>query len=218
MSKNHANSPYRALYRRTDVEGYEDTAHIFALDYYKPGSRGQDEFSRKEAWFYYDGGEELEQEFSQKLETILQDLFVDNTIDWDMITVAPSEEVDNLNENMVSLVENASDDLGIEYRQVLRRFKSAEDTEEMGSSRQMLRNMKDSIEVTENVEGLNIIIVDNVSIYGFKLAHLTEKLLDAGAESVFCIVLGVTSGERGIDDLERGLTASSAVRAFGEQQ
>lgn len=207
--------PYRALYRRTDVEGYDDTAHVFAVDYYRPGAGGEDDFSRKEAWFYYDGGKELEREFGEKLETILEDLFVDNTVDWDIITLAPSEKIDGLNEHMLSIVEAASDQTGIEYRQVLRRFRTVRETEEMGSSQQMLLNLKDSIEVTEDVTGLNIIIVDNVSIYGFKLAHLTEKLLEAGAERVFCVVLGVTNSERGIDDLEKGLTASSAVRAFG---
>lgn len=218
MPKNNSENHYRALYRRTNLEGYSDTAHIFALDYYKPGSGGKDDFSRKEAWFYYDGGKDLKREFGRKLETILDDLFVDNSIDWDIMTIAPSEKVDDLNENMLSIVEDASEELDIEYRQVLRRFRSISETGEMGSSHQMLLNLKDSIEVTEDVEGLNIIIIDNVSIYGFKLAHMTEKLLDAGAESVFCVVLGVTSGERGIKDLEKGLTASSAVRAFGEKQ
>lgn len=217
-NKEAGETPYRALYRRTNVEGYDDTAHIFALDYYKPGSGGEDDFSRKEAWFYYDGGDELEKEFGRRLETILDDLFVDNSIDWDIMTLAPSEEVDNLNENMLSIVKDASDEIGIEYRQVLRRFRPVRETGEMGSSHQMLLNLKDSIEVTEDVEGLNIIIVDNVSIFGFKLAHLTEKLLEEGADSVFCVVLGVTNGERNIDDLERGLTASSAVRAFGGEQ
>lgn len=214
-SKQRNETPYRALYRRTKVEGYDDTAHIFAVDYYKPGSGGEDDFSRKEAWFYYDGGEELEEEFGQKLEKILQDLFVDNSIDWDIITLAPSQDIDSLNENMLAIVKEASDEIGIEYRQVLRRYRPVKKTMEMGSSHQMLMNLKDSIEVTEDVEGLNVIIVDNVSIFGFKLAHLTEMLLEAGAKKVFCVVLGVTNGERGIDDLERGLTASSAVRAYG---
>lgn len=208
-------NPYRALYRRTKVEGYDDTAHIFALDYYRPGSGGEDDFSRKEAWFYYDGGEDLEREFGQKLETILNDLFVDNTVDWDLMTIAPSEEVGSINKQMLKIVADASRETGIEYRQVLRRYRKVKETSEMADSRRMLLNLKNSIEVTEDVEGLNVIIIDNVSIYGFKLAHLTEMLLEAGAEKVFCVCLGVTNHERGIKDLEKGLTASSAVRAFG---
>lgn len=208
-------NPYRALYRRTKVEGYDDTAHIFALDYYRPGSGGEDDFSRKEAWFYYDGGEDLEKEFGQKLQTILNDLFVDNTVDWDLMTIAPSEEVGSINKQMLKIVADASRETGIEYRQVLRRYRKVKETSEMADSRQMLLNLKNSIEVTEDVEGRNVIIIDNVSIYGFKLAHLTEMLLEAGAEKVFCVCLGVTNHERVIKDLEKGLTASSAVRAFG---
>lgn len=207
---------YRALYRRTKVEGYDDTAHIFAVDYYEPGAQGDDEFSRKEAWFYYLGDDEIEDEFGKKLDTILEDLFVDNTVDWDVMTLAPSENKDEINENMLHICEEASESTGIEYRQLLRRNRSVHQTGEFEGSMARIANLEGSIEVSEDVEGLNIILLDNVSIYGFKLAHMTEMLLNAGAERVFCVCLGVTNHERGIEDLERGITASTAVNAYGE--
>jgi hypothetical protein len=207
--------PYRALYRRTKVEGYDDTAHVFAVDYYRPGSKGEDDFSRKEAWFYYLGDDELEEEFGDRLDTILEDLFVDNTIDWDVLTLAPSERKDELNSNMLKISRDASEKTGIEYRQLLRRNRNVYETGELEGSMKRISNLQNSIEITEDVEGLNIILLDNVSIYGFKLAHMTEMLLNAGAERVFCVCLGVTNTERGVQDLEKGVTASTAVKVFG---
>lgn len=207
--------PYRALYRRTEVEGYDDTAHVFAVDYYRPGSKGRDDFSRKEAWFYYMGDDELEEEFSESLDKIIEDLFVDNTVEWDVMTLAPSDKKDGLNQNMLNICRDASESTGIEYRQLLRRSRDVYETGELEGSMTRIANLQDSIEVSGDVEGLNIILLDNVSIYGFKLAHMTEMLLDAGAERVFCVCLGVTNHERGVEDLEKGVTASTAVKAFG---
>lgn len=207
--------PYRALYRRTKLDGYSDAAHIFALDYYRPGSQGRDDFSRKEAWFYYLGDKLLEEEFGGSLEKILDDLFVDNTVDWDIITLAPSRSRDGLNKGMLGICRSASDKLGIEYRQVLRRTEDVPDPGEFQASREELEALQDSMEIEGDVEGLNIVLVDNVSIHGFKLSHLTEILLEAGAKRVFCVCLGVTNHVKEVQDLDEGVTASAAVKAFG---
>lgn len=203
---------YRALYRSTNVEGYEDTAHVFALDYYKPESNVEDDFSRKEAWFYYMGDDELEEEFGEMLDKIIEDLFVDNTVEWDIMTLAPSNNKDELNQNMLNICRHASESTGIEYKKVLRRSRDVYETGELEGSMRRIINLQNSIEVSGNVKGLNIILVDNVSIYGFKLAHMTEMLLDAGAERVFCVCLGLTNHGRGVEDLEKGVAASTAVK------
>ena len=206
--------PYRALYRRTKLDGYKDAAHIFALDYYRPGSQGEDDFSRKEAWFYYLGDKLLEEEFGESLEKILDDLFVDNTVDWDIITLAPSSGREGLNQNMLGICRSVSEKLGIEYQQVLRRTREVEDSGEFQDSRRILE-MQSSMEVEGDVEGMNIILLDNVSIHGSKLSYLTEILLDTGAKRVFCVCLGVTNHVREVQDLDEGVTASAAVKAFG---
>lgn len=209
-------SNYRnALYRETSVEGYDNPVHTFAMDYYKPGSQGEDEFSRKEVWFYFCGDDELSAEFEDGLVNLLRELFVRNSVDWDFVTLAPSNEKDGLNENMYGLCVGATNRIGIEYRQVLRRTRTVEDDSEMGTSRQKLINLADSMEVTEDVEGKDVIIVNNVSVSGFELAHCTDLLLEAGAERVCSVCLGVTNSERIVKRLKDGVTASQAIRGSG---
>lgn len=209
MSKKESKT--QALYRYTLLNDYKYPAHIFALDYYKPGAHGDDEFSRKEAWFYYVGDEEIKNEFSDRLEKLLKDLFVDNTIDWDYFTLAPSNEKDSLNENMEEVCDKISDKGGIEYTQVLRRSRGVEEAGEMSSVRQQITNQEGSIEITEDVEGDNIIIVDNVSVSGVYLAYITQLLLEEGAQTVCSVVLGVTNDVRDVKRLTKGTTASTAM-------
>lgn len=201
-----------ALYRYTRVHQYDYPAHIFALDYYRPGSQGRDEFSRKEAWFYYLGDKELEKEFSSRIEKLLDDLFVKNSIDWSYFTLAPSHQKDSINANMLKMCEKISDKKELGYRQVLRRVVDVEDSVEMGSIRQKVIDQEGSIEVTQDVKGDNIVIVDNVSVSGVFLAYCTKMLLEAGANTVCCVVLGVTNSIRKVKRLEEGTTASTAMK------
>lgn len=207
-----------ALYRHTGVNEYEDPAHIFALDYYRPGSQGDDDFSRKEAWFYYLGGIDLEEEFASRVDELMQDLFVDNTVEWDYFTLAPGHEMDELNDNMKGLSDRIAEEGNVKYRQVLRRSKSVEESRELGSIRKRIIAQENSIEVTEDVKGKNIIILDNVSISGVYLAYLTQMLMDAGARKVSCVTLGVTNHERGVTRLKKGETASGAMKEEGEEK
>ena len=200
-----------ALYRYTVVNEYKYPAHIFALDYYEPGSHGEDEFSRKEVWFYYIGDDELEKEFSSRVEKLLDDLFVNNSIDWNYFTLAPSNEIDGLNENMLKICDTISEKEEIEYRQVLRRSMKVDESDEMSSTRQKVINQEGSIEITQDVEGDNIIILDNVSVSGVYLAYCTKMLLEADAKTVCCVVLGVTNSIRDVKRLEKGTTASNAM-------
>lgn len=209
MSKK--DSDQEALYRYTLLNDYDYPAHIFALEYYRPGSDGKDEFSRREALFYYIGDDEVSDEFSDRLGKLLDDLFVDNTIDWDYFTLAPSNEKDSLNENMEQVCEKISDEGGIEYRQVLRRSRGVQETREMSSVRQQVINQEGSIEVTEDVTDENIIIIDNVSVSGVYLAYCTQLLLESGAKTVCSVVLGVTNDVRDVKRLTKGTSASTAM-------
>ncbi|MFB6208958.1 MAG: phosphoribosyltransferase family protein [Candidatus Nanohaloarchaea archaeon] len=200
-----------ALYRQTDVNEYDQPAHIFALDYYRPGSGGDHEFSRKETWFYYFGDDEIQEEFTERVDDMVNELFVENSVDWDYFTLAPSSRKASLNEHMEKLCSAISEKKVMEYRQVLERSRGIEESREFESVKQKLANQKNSIDIKEDVDGKNIIIVDNVSVSGISLAFLTELLLNAGAERVSCLVLGVTNHERFVRDLEEGIRASTAM-------
>lgn len=200
-----------ALYRLTKNHGYKSPAHIFAMDYFRPESKGLDDFTRKEVWFYYCGDIDLRREFSGRLQKLLDDLFIANSIEWDFITLAPSGETDELNENLLHICREASTNLDLEYRQVLRRTSDVKRSQKMRGSQEQLHQLEGSIEVFGDVEGENIILLDHVSFNGFELSHMTEKLLEAGARRVFCVCLGVTNHRRGVERLEKGVTASAAA-------
>lgn len=199
------------LYQRTDVTGYSSPAHIFGIDYYEPGSQGEDDFSRREVWFYHCGDEGLKEEFGGRLEQLLLELFIDNTISWDFITLAPAEEKDKVNPNMLEICEDAAEVLGIEYRQVLRRSETITERSEMRAPEIEIEDMEQTIEVSSEVSDQNIVLIDNVSISGLKLAYYTNLLLKAGAKRVFCVTLGVTNHERKVKELASGVTASAVV-------
>lgn len=213
LSGRPAQNEKKALYRFTSLESYDLPAHIFALDYYEPTSGGKDEFSRKEALFYHMGGEELSEEFSSRMEEALQDLFVNNTMEWDYFSLAPSSKKNGLNENMLKICTEISSKAGIEYKQVLRRKRSVNDSDDLISVKQMVINQQDSVEVKEDVEGDNIIILDNVSVSGVSLTYITQLLYEAGAKNVCCLCLGVTNREREVVRMSKGETASKMIKS-----
>lgn len=208
---------WKALYRYTEIEGMEHPAHVFGIDYFEPGSNGEHLFSRKEVLFYHDGDEDLKKEFSAKLEDLLRELFVLNSVDWDFVTLAPSRQRDGLNENMLEIVEKASSRAGMEYSQVMRRTRELELTSELSGSQGQISNQEGSIEVSGEVEGKNVVIVENVSVTGIELVYMTQVLLEAGAERVYCLTLGLTNDIREVRQLEKGVTASHAVEERGSR-
>lgn len=191
---------------KVSISDFGTEVPVLGVGEYKQ-DQGEDEFSRKQVWFYVYGDEDIEEEFRGRLKDILEDRFVDDDISWDLMTLYPTHAKDDINANMQGLLESLSSDTGIKYEQVLERTHKIRESHELNSKKAKIVNLEGSIDV-KDFEGKNVILVDNLSLSGTSMAHGASRLLDAGAENVFGLVLGLSSDfpEKRVEN--QGRTAS----------
>lgn len=205
------------IHRYVDHDHFSEGANVFALDYYKPSSRGEDDFSRKHIWFYVYGDDEIEAEFRENLSELVNQVFVGDEATWDYLTLYPSHKEGEFNANMQELINKVSRDTGIAYSELIERKRTVMQSHELDTEEQKIVNLKDSIEIDSEVKGKNIVVVDNVSLSGTSLAHATSRLLEEGAENVACLVLGVSDQESYEDrELDDDIKASSIIQDYRE--
>ena len=181
------------IYRDLPPNDFEYGADVFALDYYKPDSNGKDDFSRKQTWFYIYGDDDLKQEFEEKTTELVNTLFTEDKTDWNVITPVPAQNEGEINTNMRNLIKEVSDNTGLNYSEVMNRSSSIAESHELESKERRKINIQSSLKIEEDVEGKNIIIMDNVTRSGITLSHTVSKLKQNGANKVACITLGVSS-------------------------
>ncbi|AOV95154.1 hypothetical protein AQV86_04500 [Nanohaloarchaea archaeon SG9] len=177
-------------FRKLESRYFQESVPLVALDYYDQHSHGEDDFSRKQAWFYSYGDQEIEKEFREGLLEVFESLFMEDDVEWDLITLYPTHSEGEVNPNMRNLLLEVSGDTGISTEQVLRRTKSVKENHVVNSEKEKVLNLEDSIEVTEDVEGKNVILVDNIVISGISMLHGANQLKKHGAENIFSISLG----------------------------
>ncbi|PSH01898.1 MAG: hypothetical protein BRC26_02800, partial [Nanohaloarchaea archaeon QH_8_44_6] len=72
---------------------------VLGLGEYKK-DKGEDDFSRKQVWFYVYGDEDIESEFETELEEMLNSRFVEDSLNWDLMTLYPTHYKGQVNANM----------------------------------------------------------------------------------------------------------------------
>ncbi len=219
MSRNRELSEDPYIYRIANSIYYDEPAHIFGMDYYDPDSKGEDDFTRKTVWFYVYGDEDIEEEFKDRLKDLFKTRFVNDRVDWDLATLYPTHSKGEVNPHLQRLVENVSEELAIDYDQVIVRNQKIEESHELDTPKQKVVNLEGSIDIDGEVEDKNIIVVDNISLSGTSLLHATNRLLDEGAERVACVVLGLsdTMKENDWTDIDRETGASAIMEKFSKE-
>jgi predicted amidophosphoribosyltransferase len=204
------------LYRVAQSRFYERNAYIFALDHYVPQSEGVDEFSKKQVHFYKYGNEDQQEFFMENFIRLFRMRFQRDDREYDYLTLYPTHEEGGLNENMQTLVEGVAAATGIEYNQILRRNETIAPSHELESVEERKENVQGSVNITEDVSGDTIIVVDNVSISGLSLIDVTNHLYEKGAETVVCACLGISEvGKDGdYDDLNHTMGAERIMDIF----
>lgn len=192
-----------------DVSEFKSELPVLGLGEYK-NDQGEDDFSRKQVWFYVYGENEIEEEFREELEDVIESRFLDDSIRWDLMTLYPTHAEGEVNPNMKSLVESLSEDTGIKYDQVLERTKQIKENHELESREAKALNLRESIDV-KDFEGKNVILIDNISLSGFSMAHGAAKLKKAGAENVFGLVIGLAEDFPAKEISNRDITASTLI-------
>lgn len=177
-------------FRILESKYFQHKVPLAALDYYDQNSHGEDEFSRKQAWFYSYGDSEIEAEFKEGLNEIFELLFSDDDTEWDLITLYPTHAKGEVNPNLRDLMLDVSADIGIPMDQVLRRTETVHENHVMDEEKSKAINLEGSIEVNGDVEDKNIILVDNIALSGVSMLHGAELLKKSGANKVFAVSLG----------------------------
>lgn len=194
---------------------YFDEVPLAALDYYEKDSHGEDEFSRKQSWFYSYGDEEIEEEFREELSNLFKSLFEEDGIEWDLITLYPTHSKGEVNPNMKALMLEISAESGIPFKQVLERSEDVRENHMIDDERAKTINLEGSVKVKSEVEGKNIILVDNIALSGISLMHGADLLRDKGAKNVFTVSLGTDSRYRPqTRELVEDDTAEKIMRDF----
>lgn len=194
------------LYGKAKLKYYGSACSVFALDEYKE-DKGEDEFSRKIVWFYVYGDDDIEHEFHEELNSLIDSRFVKDDIEWDLMTLYPTHVKDKVNPHMQTLLKSLSSELGIEYRQIIRRNETIEENHELESTKAKVVNLEGSVDI-QDFEEDNIILIDNISITGTSLLHGANKLLSNGAERVFGVTLGLGNSFPNKKRVSREKTAS----------
>lgn len=203
------------LFGIANIVYYKNSCPVLALDEYRK-DQGQDDFSRKQVWFYVYGDDEIEEEFHSRLKSLIQDRFLEDSIDWDLMTLYPTHRKEEINPHMEDLLNSLSSEVDIEYDKVIKRIKSVEANHEIDSTKAKTVNLEGSVEVGD-VKGKNIILVDNITLSGTSLLHGTNKLLENGAENVFGLTLGMGSSFPDKKRIQRGKKASELFGGGHEQ-
>ena len=204
-------------FRKLESRYFQENAPLVALDYYDQHSHGEDDFSRKQVWFYSYGDEEIEQEFREGLKGIFESLFMEDDTEWDLITLYPTHSEGEVNANMRNLMLEISGDTGIPIEQVLRRAKSVRENHVVKGEKSKVLNLEDSIEVTRDVEGKNIVLVDNIVISGVSMLHGVNQLKKQGANKVFTVSLGTALEHEGsTEQLQNGETATELLNQINQ--
>ncbi|QGA80216.1 hypothetical protein [Candidatus Nanohalobium constans] len=191
---------------KVEVSEFGTEVPVLGIGEYKK-DQGEDEFSRRQVWFYVYGDEDIEEEFREKLKNTIESRFLEDEMSWDLMTLYPTHAEDDVNSNMQSLLKSLSEETGIQYQQVLERTHKVRESHELESEKAKIVNLEGSIDV-KDFKGKNVILVDNLSLSGTSLAHGASRLLDAGAENVFGIVLGLSSEFPNKQVEKQGKTAS----------
>lgn len=197
------------LFGKAESKYYEHSCNIVALDEYREDG-GEDEFSRKQVWFYVYGDNEHEEYFENELKEMIKDRFVDDSIEWDLMTLYPTHVKGEVNPHMQTLMKSISSNLGINYRQVLERNKTIQENHELESQKSKLINLENSLDVRD-FEEKNVLLVDNISLSGMSILHGANKLLENGAENVFGVCLGLGTSFPGKKHVKRGKKASELI-------
>lgn len=117
--------------------------------------------------------------------------------EYDLIEVMPGHESDSFSPTLSSLAGIISNTYGIDYSQTLQRIKS---TRPDNGTRERTADKKfeyvtESLTINAKVSGKKIILLDDVKTTGINILEAKKMFLEAGADSLLVVCLGINSQE-----------------------
>lgn len=177
-----------------DFIDWSAAAHIIAHRWYDPDVWDQNQESHEIIQYAKQGMSELTETFTQELTDVYDAAIASSDIDPKYITVIPGHD-GAIAEPLVTLAREISQGFDLEYQALLDRTGPGQ-TQKFLSSRDRWVNQDESLEVSRNLSGESIAIIDDISTSGASFATATHRLQHRGADAVVCLALGLTTEQR----------------------
>lgn len=200
-------------YRGQKCKDLDEVVPVFGFGHYIPIEEGKDDFSKKLNGFYKHGYS-FDYFFRRLLKFYKKR--VEGDVNFDLICVCPSHKKDVINEHMVHLAEAFSKEVGIQYKQILFRTKDTERQHELDTDEKRKDNVKDSLSISEDVKGKNVIILDNTCITGSTCQEIYRIM--KGGEADLCLFISLGLGAKATKcDFDINPTYPGKIRRIVEE-
>lgn len=169
-----------------------------------------DETSQKQNKFFLFNDNPTEKYFLGRFLTLYEERFKGDT-EFDVIGIAPSHEKGSYNSNLERIATDLGNALNVGVDPTLvKRVRTTAKQHELKSKHERVSNVHGSMEITEDVTGKNVLILDNTVITGATATEIFNILKERCAAVVvfFCVALGYKATEIDFD-----LNPNSKVKA-----
>lgn len=171
----------------------QQSVPVFSLDWYAP--KGQTFTQLRQ--LAKEGASEPVDFFLPRLRDLINRRFLQDTWQYDYITVFPGHEEGVLSSTLQTLAQKSVVDTNILYTPLLRRTETV-DTQRGKSREERLeqaRNPSETLQCQSVLDGELVLLLDDISTSGSSLLAGAHKLRQAGAGRVIGLTLGLTPGE-----------------------
>lgn len=115
-------------------------------------------------------------------------------VNFDIVTNVPmfkKDEKERAFNHSKTLAKSVAKMIGVEYKNTLKQTIKRKSQHKL-LAQERIENVKGIYSAIEDVEGKNILLVDDIKTSGSTLNECTHELLLAGAESVWCVTAAIT--------------------------
>jgi len=179
-------------YRGQKCRHCKSVVPVFGLGHHKPKEEGDDQLTKTIINFYEYGNKREGAYLLQRLINLFKERF-EGDVKFDVVCVVPTREKDGINPNMQPFAREFAGAVGVPCKQVIRRNRTIKSQHELENMDERIENVKGSIEVTEDVKGKSMLVLDNLCITGASSQEVFDALKNAGAKEVYFICFGLGS-------------------------
>lgn len=171
----------------------QQSVPVFSLDWYAP--KGQTFAQLRQ--LAKKGASEPVDFFLPRLRDLINRRFLQDTWQYDYITVFPGHEEDALSPELQKLSRKSVVDTNIIYTPLLRRTETVD--KQRGKSKEerleQARNPSETLQCQSVLDGELVLLFDDISTSGSSLLAGAHKIRQAGAGRVIGLTLGLTPGK-----------------------
>ena len=195
----------------------EEVIPVFAFFKYIPKDQKEDLVS-KAAFNFYKFGNDLPY-FVKKFVEFYNKRIEDDPEykQFDLVCLCPSHEQGGLNKNMLGLIQEFSKQTGVPYVQVLYRTRMTEPQNKQETVGDRDKNVRDSISISEQAKGKNLIVIDNECTSGATIRDIHRTCKRLLVKNVVFLTVGISARFEGTDfDINPNFTGkiSRVIKTF----